>query len=95
MRLVATEKAQQNRAVLDPWSIVHFATGLAAGLADVDRGPALGAAILYELLEQDLERRDLGQDVFNSSGPEIIANATADVILFAAGHFLGALWNRT
>lgn len=95
MRLVATEKAHQNRAVLDPWSIVHFATGLAAGLTNVDRGAALGAAVLYEALEQDLERRQVGKEIFDTSGPETVANAAADVLLFAAGHLLGELWNRS
>lgn len=95
MRLVATEKAHQNRAILDPWSLVHFATGLATGLADIDRAPAIGAAIAYELVEQDLERREFGQELFDTAGPESIANAVADVVLFAAGHVLGELWNRT
>jgi len=95
MKLVATEKAQQNRAVLDPWSVVHFAAGLAAGLTDIDRAPAISAAIAYELVEQDLERRDIGQELFETSGPETVANAVADVVLFAAGHLLGELWNRT
>jgi len=95
MRLIATEKSQQNRALLDPWSIVHFATGLAAGLAEIDARAAIGAAIAYEFVEQDLERREVGQDLFETSGPEHAANAAADVALFAAGLLLGRLWNRT
>jgi len=95
MKIVATKKSQQNRAMLDPWSVVHFATGLAAGLTEVDRTKAIGAAIAYEVLEQDLERRKLGQELFETSGPETVPNAIADVVLFAAGHLLGQLWNRT
>ncbi|MDT8369015.1 MAG: hypothetical protein RQ745_07390 [Longimicrobiales bacterium] len=95
MRVIATEKAHQNRAVLDPWSVVHFATGLAAGLARVDRTVAIGTAILYEFVEQDLERRQIGQDLFKVQGPESLPNAIADVALFAAGHLLGEIWNRT
>jgi hypothetical protein len=34
MRIVATEKAHQNRAVVDPWTVVHFASGLALGLVN-------------------------------------------------------------
>jgi len=95
MRVIATEKAHQNRAVLDPWSMVHFGAGLAAGLAEVDRRVAIGAAIAYEFVEQDLERRELGQELFDTSGPESTANAVADVALFAAGMVLGRIWNRT
>jgi hypothetical protein len=95
MRLIATEKAHQNRALLDPWSVVHFGTGLAAGLAEVDQRVAMGAAIAYEFVEQDLERREIGQELFETSGPENPANAVADVVLFAAGYVLGRLWNRT
>lgn len=95
MRVIATEKAHQNRAVLDPWSLVHFATGLAAGLARVDRTVALGAAIAYEFVEQDLERRQFGQELFEVQGPESLPNTVADVVLFAAGHVLGEWWNRT
>ena len=95
MRILATRKAHQNHAVLDPWSLVHFATGLAAGLAAIDRVPALGAAIAYEVVEQDLERREVGQRLFETSGPEAISNAVMDVLLFAAGHALGEAWNRT
>lgn len=95
MRIVATEKAHQNKAILDPWSLVHFATGLAAGLADIDRPYAIGAAIAYEFVEQGVERQDFGQELLETSGPESIPNAVADVVLFAAGHLLGELWNRT
>jgi hypothetical protein len=95
MRLIATSKADQNRAMLDPWSIVHFATGLAAGLSEIDRRVAIGAAIAYELVEQDLERREIGKELFETSGPEKAGNAIADVVLFAAGYALGRLWNRT
>jgi len=95
MRILATEKAHQNRALFDPWSVVHFATGLAAGLAAVDRTTSIAAAVAYEVVEQGLERHEVGQELFETSGPEGAANAVADVALFAAGHLLGELWNRT
>lgn len=82
MKIVATKKSEQNQAILDPWSIVHFATGL-------------GAAIAYEFVEQGVERQEVGQELFESSGPESVGNAIADVVLFAAGHALGRLWNST
>ena len=94
MKIVATTKSEQNRAVLDPWTIVHFATGLALGLVSAPRRPSLGAAIAYEFAEQWAERRRLGQDLFDVSGPESAANSAVDVLVFAAGHHLGRAWTR-
>lgn len=95
MRLLATEKAHQNQAAVDPWTGVHLAAGLALGLVEVPLDRALGAAVGYEIAEQYLERQDLGQEIFESSGPETLVNAVADLAFFAAGHWLGRRWNRT
>ncbi len=95
MKFVATRKSEQNRTVLDPWSVVHFASGLAAGLARVDRRLALGAAIAYEFIEQGLERKRIGQEMFHVAGPEAPVNALADVALFGVGLVLGERWNRS
>jgi hypothetical protein len=35
MRIVALKKSDQNHAVIDPWTVVHFSTGLAIGLMNV------------------------------------------------------------
>jgi len=94
VKIVATRKSEQNRAVLDPWTIVHFATGLAFGLVSAPRDGSLGAALAYEVAEQWAERRRVGQQLFDVSGPESLANAVVDVAVFAAGHHLGTLWNR-
>ena len=90
--IVALTKSDQNRAILDPWSLVHFAMGLAAGLIKAPRGPALAAAVAYEFLEQGIES---SSDFFGVSGPEILPNAIADVALFALGQELGARWNSS
>ena len=95
MKLVATRKAEQNRAVVDPWTVVHFATGLAAGLVQMPRAWAVTAAVAYELAEQYAERRDWGQEFFETSQEESIPNATMDLVVFAAGHYLAELWNGT
>lgn len=95
MEIIATEKREQNRAVLDPWTAVHFSMGLAAGLMSLDRRWVIPAAAAYELLEQYLERNRVGQDLFKSSGPEDTANALADVAVFAVGHWLGERWNES
>lgn len=95
MRLIATRKQHQNRAAIDPWTLVHFSTGLALGLMAVPRRGSIGAAIGYELVEQVFERHEVGQRFFATSGPEEVMNAVVDVAVFAAGHALGERWNRT
>ena len=95
MKLVATRKGEQNRAVVDPWTVVHFATGLAAGLVEMPRDWALAAAVAYELAEQYAERQDWGQDFFETSRAEALPNATMDLAAFALGHWMGELWNGT
>lgn len=88
--LVARSKAKQNVAIFDPWSFVHLAAGLAAGLINTPRPIALGAAIGFELIEPTLST-----DFFQVSGPETALNATADVLVFLAGLELGYRWNQT
>lgn len=95
MRVVATRKDQQNSAAVDPWTVVHLASGLAAGLMRVPLPAALAASIAYEAAEQFFERSDRGRELFYTSGPESVPNAIVDVIVLAAGHWLGAAWNRT
>ena len=87
---IARTKADQNRAILDPWSLVHLAVGLAAGLIAAPRGPAIAAAIGYEFVEPHISTA-----TFQASGPEVPANAVADVVLFAVGMELGRRWNQT
>lgn len=95
MKIVATEKAEQNRAVVDPWTMVHFASGLALGLMNAPLRWWLPVATAYEVLEHYLETTEVGQEVFDTSGPEATPNAILDLAVFAAGHQLGRLWNRT
>lgn len=95
MRLVATRKEHQNRAAVDPWTLVHFASGLALGLMEVPRAQAVAAAVAYEVIEQLLERHEVGQALFETSGPEKTANAVVDVAVLALGHHMGRRWNRT
>jgi hypothetical protein len=90
--ILALTKADQNKAMLDPWSLVHFACGLAAGLVNAPKGPALVAAIAYEFAEQKIEGYS---SFFGVSGPEGMPNAIADVALFAIGQELGARWNAS
>ncbi|MEJ2540369.1 MAG: hypothetical protein P8188_10425 [Gemmatimonadota bacterium] len=95
MRLLATRKEQQNKAVADPWTVVHFSAGLAIGLMAIPLRWTLPVAVAYEVLEQSLERKRVGQEIFKTSGPETLGNAVLDVAAFAAGHRLGKAWNAT
>ncbi len=95
MRLVATRKDDQNKAVADPWTLVHFSTGLAIGLMGIPLRWTLPLAATYEVVEQLLERKRFGQELFNTAGPETLGNAVLDVGVFAAGHRLGEAWNAT
>ena len=49
--LIARSKADQNTAVLDPWTVVHFGVGLASGLVGLSAGASLTGAVLYEVAE--------------------------------------------
>jgi hypothetical protein len=95
LQIVATRKADQNRAVIDPWTAVHFSTGLALGLMDISLEKSIAAALGYELAEQFVERQGWGRELFNTSGPESLANAAMDLAVFSLGHLAGELWNRT
>ena len=94
MRLLATEKKEQNRAVLDPWTVVHFASGLALGLLNAPLRWWLPIAAAYEVAEQVVERSDAGKEFFDTNGPEVVPNALLDLAVFAAGHELGRRWNE-
>ena len=95
MKLIATAKPDQNRAAVDPWTVVHFSAGLAAGLIEIAPRTAFGAAVAYEVVEQLFERDERGKNFFKTSGPEHPANAVVDLAIFALGHWLGRRWNRT
>ncbi|HEX2164768.1 MAG TPA: hypothetical protein VHM02_12525 [Thermoanaerobaculia bacterium] len=95
MRWFARAKPEQNRAAVDPWTIVHFAAGLAAGLVGTRLRWAMAAAAGYEVVEQAFERTETGRELFRTSGPEVAANAAVDLVVFAAGHALGRWWNGT
>jgi hypothetical protein len=93
MRLVATQKAHQNAAVVDPWTAVHLSTGLAMGLLDLPFRQCMVAAFAYEILEQVVERQEWGKEAFRTTRPETVLNASVDLAVFAVGHWLGAEWN--
>lgn len=95
MIFIASEKQDQNRAAIDPWTIVHFSSGLACGLVDFPFKWSVAAATAYEFVEHYAERHDWGKSFFETSGPESLPNSIVDVVVFAIGHRLGTKWNRT
>lgn len=95
MKIFAERKSEQNRAVVDPWTVVHFSAGLAMGLVNVPFGRSMVAAVAYEGIEQVFERHPDGQKFFVTHGPEVPMNAVVDVAVFALGHYLGTRWNRS
>lgn len=95
MKLLAMSKPEQNQAILDPWTVVHFAVGLAAGLTRVPFVPLFVAAVGYEFLENEGEKHPQIAALFQTSGPEIIPNAVADVAIMSLGWYLGDRWNKS
>jgi hypothetical protein len=95
MKWLARSKPDQNHAVIDPWTAVHFSTGLAAGLMNAPPVQAMSAALAYEVAEQVMERKELGKELFQTAGPETFANVVTDMLMFAAGMWLGRRWNAT
>lgn len=95
MLLVARSKAEQNLAVIDPWTLVHAGVGLAVGLMGFGLGAALLGAVAYELLEAPLERAEFGKNLFNVSKPENPANQVMDVAIFVLAAKAGQSWNRS
>ena len=94
-RVLARRKSEQNATILDPWTLVHLSTGLAFGLMKFPLGRSLAAAAAYEVLEQFVERSEWGQNLFEISRPEVPPNVAADMVVFALGHWLGSVWNRS
>jgi hypothetical protein len=95
VKLIASGKPDQNSTVADPWTLVHFSAGLALGLINAPLKWSLAAAVAYEVVEQYIERSEEGKEFFDTAGPEIVPNAILDLAVFAAGHQLGQMWNRT
>ncbi len=95
MKLLATRKSDQNQAVTDPWTVVHFGAGVALGLIEAPLLPVVLAAIGYELVEQQVERSEWGQRFFVTSGPESAANAVVDVVVLLGGYYLGRRYNQS
>lgn len=79
-----------NLAPVDKWTLVHVASGFAAGrVTDVDPALAMVGAVAYELVEQAVESTEEGQAAFGSSGPESPTNAFVDLVVFGIAFAVG------
>lgn len=95
MKIIARGKSEQNQAMIDPWSIVHFGFGIAAGMIGVKGTHLVAATVAYEVFEQAFERTEVGQKLFKSlSGPETFPNAAFDVVIAQAGWWLAKRWSE-
>lgn len=95
MKLIARSKAEQNQAAIDPWTLVHVGVGLGVGLAGFGAASSAAMAIGYEFFEHYAEGTDLGQQFFQTSGPEHPVNSFVDVAVFMAAWYAGHRWNQT
>lgn len=93
MKILAKNRSEQNEAAMDPWTVVHFAAGLALGLTRAPASWVAAGAVAYELVEQVLERRELGEELFHVAGPESPANVVVDLAVLAGGYWLGERWS--
>lgn len=92
MKLLARQKSDQNTAAVDPWTLVHFSSGLALGLMNARPGPVLLAAAAYEIAEQFIERSDAGHKLFSMKGPESHINVLVDLAVLYVGYRAGKRW---
>ena len=58
MKFIATSRDEQNAAVLDPWSVVHLAAGLATSLVGVSPGVGFGADKMHRAAADVFPGRD-------------------------------------
>lgn len=94
MKAIAFRHEDQNFAVLDPWSVIHFSVGLFAGLVGIGVVPSMVAAVAYEGFEQLAENQPWGQKIFKTSGSETPVNLVLDVVIFGVGWWLGHAYNN-
>lgn len=93
MKLLATNRSEQNQAAIDPWTVVHLGAGLAFGLTGISLPTTVIAGVGYEVAEQIFERSDTGQSLFNTSGPENAVNVAVDLAVYFVGWYAGRRWS--
>lgn len=90
MTLFAFSKDQQDAALMDPWTVVHFSAGLMAGLLDISAGWTFTISTLHELIEL----RPAAMKFFKST-PESPGNVIIDMAVVMGGWWLGHKYNQS
>lgn len=73
-----------NQKPVDGWTAVHVMAGIGAAAIGLPWWLAIGGAVAYEFLEHRVESDP--DNVFGTSGPEVLSNAIIDVLVFAAAY---------
>lgn len=95
MKILATNKSEEDKALIDPWTAVHAGVGLAAGLLGLNFFWSMAGAAAYEVVEHHVQKNKLGHQIFGTHEPEVLGNAITDVGIFGIGWWLGDKWNKT
>ena len=88
MKAIASTRADNGSAVIDPWSAVHFGSGLAVGLASLSFTQTIAIMVLSELSKRLVVERIHKEE-------EEIHNQISDALLFVVGWKAGRMWNDT
>jgi hypothetical protein len=75
-----------NKAAVDQWTLGHAAVGAGLALLRVPAPVAVGFAIFFELIEDQLKERM--PRIFPNASKDTKANALVDALASAAGYFL-------
>jgi len=85
MQVLARASKDNGVATIDPWTVVHFGSGLAIGLSGLSIPQTLAAitlsGIAKRLVSEDLNIQE-----------ESAANKIVDIFAIAAGFYVGRSW---
>ena len=74
-----------NNKILDKWTLIHLGAGLGLGLAKIPRPYAYSLLVGFEILENLILRKELGELFKDIEGP---ANVISDIVVGGAGYEL-------
>lgn len=90
MNLISRNRYESG--VVDPWTAVHFASGLATGLAEAPLGVAVVSAIAFDVAFGYLTQRKSG--LLRGIGEDPAINKVVDIACFALGNYWGRKWSE-
>lgn len=80
--------SQVNKAPIDQWTLGHIAVGAGMALLRIPAPVAVGFAIFFEMIEDQLKQRM--PQVFPNASKDTKANALVDALASAGGYFVTA-----